>query len=284
MANEPLQRALRRFADAVAPERAKIDLAEAALLCAQDTYPDLDIRSQLDALEALAATLRHRLPADFSVTHRLVALNNYLFSELGFSGNADSYYDPRNSFLNDVIERKTGIPITLSILYLEIGQRLGLKLKGVSFPGHFLVKVRVSGGELVLDPFAGGRSLSEEDLRERLAQFTGPGSAKDLPLEDFLEAASPRQILARLLRNLKGIYLDAKEFDKALGVMNRLVILLPDVPEERRDRGAVYAHLECPRAAQDDLSHYARARPKADDAGTIAAQLAAVTIAAARLN
>ncbi len=280
MTNEPLQ----RFRDAVAPERVKIDLAEAALLCAQDTYPDLDIRSQLDTLEALAAKLRNRLPADFSVTHRLVALNNYLFSELGFSGNADSYYDPRNSFLNDVIERKTGIPITLSILYLEIGQRLGLKLKGVSFPGHFLVKVRVSGGELVLDPFAGGRSLSEEDLRERLAQFTGPNAAKDLPLEDFLETATPRQILARLLRNLKGIYLEAKEFDKALGVMNRLVILLPEVPEERRDRGVVYAQLECPRAAQDDLSHYASERPKADDAEAIAAQLAAVTIAAARLN
>ena len=280
MTNDPLQ----RFRDAVAPERVKIDLAEAALLCAQDTYPDLDIRSQLDTLEALAAKLRNRLPADFSVTHRLVALNNYLFSELGFSGNADSYYDPRNSFLNDVIERKTGIPITLSILYLEIGQRLGLKLKGVSFPGHFLVKVRVSGGELVLDPFAGGRSLSEEDLRERLAQFTGPNAAKDLPLEDFLETATPRQILARLLRNLKGIYLEAKEFDKALAVMNRLVILLPEVPEERRDRGVVYAQLECPRAAQDDLSHYASERPKADDAEVIAAQLAAVTIAAARLN
>ena len=280
MTNEPLQ----RFRDAVAPERVKIDLAEAALLCAQDSYPDLDIRSQLDALEALAARLRSRLPADFSVTHRLVALNNYLFSELGFSGDAETYYDPRNSFLNDVIERKTGIPITLSILYLEIGQRLGLKLKGVSFPGHFLVKVRVSGGELVLDPFAGGRSLSEEDLRARLAQFTDPDTAKELPLEDFLEAATPRQILARLLRNLKGIYLEAKQFDKALGVMNRLVILLPDVPEERRDRGLVYARLECPRAAQEDLSHYAAQKPRADDAESVAAQLAAVTIAAARLN
>ena len=275
---------LQRFRDAVAPERVKIDLAEAALLCAQDTYPDLDIRSELDSLEALAAKLRNRLPADFSVTHRLVALNNYLFRELGFSGNMDEYYDPRNSFLNDVLARKTGIPITLSILYLEVGQRLGLKLKGVSFPGHFLVKVRVTGGELVLDPYAGGRSLSEEELRERLAQFTDKDTAKELPLEDFLEPASPRQILARLLRNLKAIYLEAMDFDKALGVMNRLVILLPDVPEERRDRGLVFARLECPRAAQEDLSHYAALRPQADDAEQIAAQLAAAAIAAARLN
>ena len=275
---------LQRFRDAVAPERVKIDLAEAALLCAQDTYPDLDIRSQLESLEALAAKLRDRLPADFSVTHRLVALNNYLFRELGFSGNMDEYYDPRNSFLNDVLARKTGIPITLSIVYLEVGQRLGLKLRGVSFPGHFLVKVRVTGGELVLDPYAGGRSLSEEELRERLAQFTDKDTAKELPLEDFLEPASPRQILARLLRNLKAIYLDARQFDKALGVMNRLVILLPDVPEERRDRGLVFARLECPRAAQEDLSHYAAQRPQAEDAEPIAAQLAATTIAAARLN
>ena len=275
---------LQRFRDAVAPERVKIDLAEAALLCAQDNYPDLDIRSQLESLEALAAKLRDRLPADFSVTHRLVALNPYLFRELGFSGNMDEYYDPRNSFLNDVLARKTGIPITLSIVYLEVGQRLGLKLKGVSFPGHFLVKVRVTGGELVLDPYAGGRSLSEEELRERLAQFTDKDTAKELPLEDFLEPASPRQILARLLRNLKAIYLDARQFDKALGVMNRLVILLPDVPEERRDRGLVFARLECPRAAQEDLSHYAAQRPQAEDAETIAAQLAATTIAAARLN
>ena len=266
-----MDKTLQRFRDAVAPERVKIDLAEAALLCAQDTYPDLDIRSQLESLEALAAKLRDRLPADFSVTHRLVALNNYLFRELGFSGNMDEYYDPRNSFLNDVLARKTGIPITLSIVYLEVGQRLGLKLRGVSFPGHFLVKVRVTGGELVLDPYAGGRSLSEEELRERLAQFTDKDTAKELPLEDFLEPASPRQILARLLRNLKAIYLDARQFDKALGVMNRLVILLPDVPEERRDRGLVFARLECPRAAQEDLSHYAAQRPQAEDAEPIAA-------------
>ena len=224
------------------------------------------------------------MPPDFSTTPRLIALNNYLFRELGFAGNDNEYYDPRNSFLNDVITRKTGIPITLSILYLEVGTRLGLKLKGVSFPGHFLVKVRVTGGELVLDPYAGGRSLSEEELRERLAQFAGEQTAKTAPLEEFLEAATPRQILARLLRNLKAIYLEADETERALDVMNRLVILLPDVPEERRDRGMAFARLDCPRAAADDLGHYASERPRADDAAQVAAQLAAAAIAAARLN
>ncbi len=280
MSVDPLQ----RFRDAVAPERVRFNLAEAALLCAQDAYPDLDVRSTLTDIERLGTTLAQRLPTDFPATHRLLALNNYLFRELGFAGNQNEYYDPRNSFLNDVLARKTGIPITLSILYLEIGQQLGLKLKGVSFPGHFLVKLRVNGGELVLDPFAGGKLLSEDDLRQRLAQFAGEAAAKTLPLEDFLEPATPRQILARLLRNLKGIYLEAGDLERALGVMHRLVILLPDAPEERRDRGRVYARLECPRAAMDDLGHYAVARPAAEDAAQVAADLAAVTIQTARLN
>ena len=280
MSVDPLQ----RFRDAVAPERVRFNLAEAALLCAQDAYPDLDVRSTLTDIERMGTTLAQRLPTDFPATHRLLALNNYLFRELGFAGNQDEYYDPRNSFLNDVLARKTGIPITLSILYLEIGQQLGLKLKGVSFPGHFLVKLRVNGGELVLDPFAGGKLLSEDDLRQRLAQFAGEAAAKTLPLEDFLEPASPRQILARLLRNLKGIYLEAGELDRALAVMHRLVILLPDAAEERRDRGRVYARLDCPRAAVEDLGHYAAARPAAEDAAQVAADLAAATIQSARLN
>jgi len=279
-----LDQRLQRFRDAVAPERVSINLCEAALLCAQDAYPDLDVAGALRQIDELGEALKRRLPPDFSTTHRLLALNNYLFKELGFSGDNKNYYDPRNSFLNDVLARKIGIPITLSILYIEIGERLGLKLRGVSFPGHFLVKIRVSGGELVLDPYDNGRSLSEEDLRERLARFTGEQAAQDLPLEDLLESASPRQILARLLRNLKAIYLEAKDLDNALAVMNRLVVLLPDVPEERRDRGLVYAQLECPRAAADDLSQYARERPGAEDAEKVAAQLAAVTISAARLN
>jgi regulator of sirC expression with transglutaminase-like and TPR domain len=279
-----LDQNLQRFRDAVAPERVSINLCEAALLCAQDAYPQLDIADSMRRIDALAETLRRRLPPDFSTAHRLLALNNYLFRELGFSGDTDNYYDPRNSFLNEVLVRKTGIPITLSILYIEIGQRLGLKLRGVSFPGHFLVKIRVTGGELVLDPFDGGRSLSEEDLRERLARFTGEDAAQTLPLEDLLESAGPRQILARLLRNLKAIYLEAKDLDRALRVMNRLVLLLPEVPEERRDRGMVYAQLECPRAAADDLGFYARECPAAEDAEKVAAQLAAVTISAARLN
>ena len=126
--------------------------------------------------------------------------------------------------------------------------------------------------------------MSEEELRERLGQFAGEQAAKSLPLEDFLETASPRQILARLLRNLKVIYMEANDLARALAVMQRLVILLPDVPEERRDRGLAYARLECPRAAAEDLGHYASQRPHADDAAQVAAHLASATINAARLN
>lgn len=275
---------LTRFRDAVAAERLRIDLTEAALLCAQDAYPDLDIAAEKLAIRRLGETLARRLPSDFSITHRLIALNNYLFKELGFTGNSAEYYDPRNSFLNDVVARRTGIPITLAILYLELGSQIGLKLAGVSFPGHFLVKARVSGGELVLDPFAGGRSVSEDELRERLKPFAGVAGAKSLPIEEFLAAATPRQVLARLLRNLKAIHLEAAELERALAVMNRLVILLPDVAEERRDRGRLYARMDCARAAVEDLGHYAASRPDAADAGSVAAELAEQAIRAARLN
>jgi regulator of sirC expression with transglutaminase-like and TPR domain len=273
-----------RFRDAVAAERLRIDLTEAALLCAQDAYPDLDIAAERLAIRSLGETLARRLPPDFSITHRILALNNYLFRELGFTGNSVEYYDPRNSFLNDVVARRTGIPITLAILYLELGAQLGLKLSGVSFPGHFLVKARVSGGELVLDPFDGGRSVSADELRDRLKPFAGAAAARQLPLEEFLEAATPRQVLARLLRNLKAIHLEAEQFERALAVMNRLVILLPDVPEERRDRGRLYARMDCARAAVEDLGHYAGSRPDAADAATVAAELADQAIRAARLN
>ncbi|MFN0162287.1 MAG: SirB1 family protein [Burkholderiales bacterium] len=275
---------LERFRDAVSAERRRIDLTEAALLCALDAYPDLDVRGVRAEIDALADRLARRLPEDFSTTHRLIALNNYLFRELGFSGNVADYYDPRNSFLNEVLARRIGIPITLSILYMACGERLGLKLTGISFPGHFLVKARVNGGELVLDPFAGGRSLSEDELRERLGQVAGDKVSRDLPIAEFLEAASPRQILGRLLRNLKAIYLEKGDDQRALAVIHRLVILLPDAPEERRDRGQVFARLECPRAAAEDLGFYAAQRPHAADAAQIAAALAAVTVQAARLN
>jgi len=259
-------------------------LAEACLLIAQDAYPDVDVAHYLARIDALAATVQSRVAGDAFAEQKLVALNRHLFDELGFRGNALEYYDPRNSYLNQVLERRVGVPITLSILYMEIGRRVGLRLQGVSFPGHFLVMLRVTGGQLVLDPFCGGETQSESELRARLAQVLPQGEADALPLSQFLQAATPRQILARLLRNLKGIYLQSEEAQNMLEVMQRMVMVAPHAAEEVRDRGLAYYRLDCFRAALADLQDYLERRPDAPDADEIRGKAAALRLACARLN
>jgi regulator of sirC expression with transglutaminase-like and TPR domain len=272
------------FRTTLAQEEACLNLAEAAFLIAQDDYPGLDPGYYLAELDRLGSTLRTRLPSDFSPVHRLLALNRYLFVELGFHANDENYYDPDNSLLHMVLERRRGIPITLSIVYLEIGRRIGLNLAGVSFPGHFLVKLPVAEGELILDPYSQGKSLSEADLRRRLGELAHDIDPAQLPLRPFLEAASKREILARVLRNLKTIHLQNKTLDKALCAMNRLLIVNPDNAPEWRDRGLLYERLECCRAALDDIEHYIKLVPAAEDAAEMRERIAELRQRAARLN
>lgn len=249
------------------PEEA-LDLAEAALVIAQDEYPHLDISTYLRRLDELAQTVSARL-APNAPPESIIATMNYLFfKEEGFSGNTADYYDPRNSFLNEVLDRKLGVPITLSILYMEVGRRLGLPLEGVSFPGHFLVKLPLKQGEVVLDPYAGGISLSEEDLHQRLAQTYGEDHP-EVPLDRLLTSAGKKEILVRMLRNLKAIYSHTEEFSKALSMVNRILLIMPDLAEERRDRGLIYDRLECGHAALEDLQRYLESRPDAGDAEDI---------------
>jgi regulator of sirC expression with transglutaminase-like and TPR domain len=264
--------------------RENFSLAEACLLIAQDAYPDLDVVHYLSRIDAFAATVKSRLSSDAFAEQKVIVLNRYLFNELGFCGNVGDYYDPRNSHLNQVLERRTGVPITLSILYMEIGQRLGLRFQGVSFPGHFLVKLRVTGGQLVLDPFCGGEAQSESDLRARLAQALPQREADTLPLPQYLQAATSRQVLARVLRNLKGIYLHSEEAQNALKVMQRMVMVAPHAAEEVRDRGLAYYKLDCFRAALADLDDYLDRRPHAPDADEIKDKTAALRLVCARLN
>ncbi|OGA33124.1 MAG: hypothetical protein A3G80_13370 [Betaproteobacteria bacterium RIFCSPLOWO2_12_FULL_62_13b] len=264
--------------------RENFSLAEACLLIAQDAYPDLDVVHCLSRIDALAATVKRRLPSDAFAEQKVVVLNRYLFNDLGFSGNARDYYDPRNSYLNQVLERRIGVPITLSILYMEIGQRLGLRLQGVSFPGHFLVKLRVTGGQLVIDPFCGGETQSESDLRARLALVLPQREADTLPLPRFLQAATSRQILARVLRNLKGIYLQSGKAQNTLEVMQRMVMVAPHAAEEVRDRGLAYYKLDCFRAALADLQDYLDRRPNAADADEIRDKAAVLRLLCSRLN
>jgi len=278
-----------RFAELLARDEADLDLARACLMVAEDAYPGLDVDGYLGEIERHAARLRARLPANGDAESRVVALNGFLFDELGFHGNADDYYDPRNSYLNEVIDRRMGIPITLSILYLEIGRRIGLPLDGVSFPGHFLVRLRLRGAMLVLDPFTGGEAQSEADLRERLQRVIPAGESggvpvAELPLDPFLEAASKRQILARLLRNLKGIYREADQPQHLLAVLNRMRIVAPDAHGELRERGLLYQRLECFRAALSDLREYSALEPEAPDIEDVRAKLVELTARCARLN
>lgn len=273
---------LERFAELVSQEH--FDLAQASLMLAQDAYPDIDISGYMGQLDDFAVAIRRRVARDAFAEQKVLALNTYLFNEMRFSGNFDDYYDPRNSYLNEVIERRTGIPITLSIVYLEVGRRIGLNLKGISFPGHFLVKLSVKRGELVLDPFLGGEAQSEADLRQRLATMLPPAAVEKATLDQYLEAATPRQIVARVLRNLKNIYTHEGKLERALAVMHRMLLVVPESAEQLRDRGLLYHKLECFRPALSDLQNYLRRRPGAPDADEVHGKLVELRKACAHLN
>lgn len=276
--------AAEHWARIVAAPDENINLAEAALTIAAEEYRELDINAYLSQIDEMGATLRRRLWPDISTGDTLRALNHYLFDELGFSGNSADYYDPRNSFLNDVIERKLGIPITLSVLYIEVGRRIGLALHGVSFPSHFLVKCVVREGAIVLDPYAKGVSLGVEDLARRLKTWRN-GLEPDADLvKNMLATAGSREILARILRNLRGIYLDKSELTKALQASNRIIPLAPQVPEEYRERGKIYVELECFRAALADFRSYLLLKPDAADADEVQGKAMELEQRASRLN
>ena len=285
--------ALAPFAELLRREDAGIDLARACLQIAEDAYPGLDVEGYVGEIERFAKRLRARIAIGAGLEDRVIALNEFLFADLGFSGNTDDYYDPRNSYLNEVIDRRKGIPITLAVLYLEIGRRIELPLQGVSFPGHFLVRLPLRGGTLVLDPFSGGAPQSADDLRERLQRVIpralgvgepGGVAVADLPLEQFLEAASNRQILARLLRNLKGVYRERAKPERLLEVLNRMIIVAPEAAGERRDRGHVYHRLECWRPALQDFADYLEREPDAADQDEVRARVVELAERCARLN
>lgn len=270
--------ALQYFASLVA-EDSGFSLLEAAVAIAQDEYPRLDPQAVLAEIDALADKLKRRIPADAVALQRLRFLNRYFFKELGFAGNVNDYYDARNSYLHQVLATRRGIPITLALLYIEFASQIGLDARGVSFPGHFLVKLRMhtgsQQGEVVIDPFT-GHSLSREELDERLQPYRrqqGLEGDFDVPLGLFLQAAPARDVVARMLRNLKEIHRSAEDWPRLLAVQHRLVILLPDAWEERRDRGLAYAELGQLGMAADDVEAYLAHRPRADDGAALRERL-----------
>lgn len=255
----------------------QLNLGEAALLLAKIEYPDLNVSTYLQRFEEMANRVREKIVHQ-STPNMIIALNQVLFEEEGFFGNIDHYYDPKNSFLNDVLDRKTGIPITLAIIYLEVGQRLGLPLKGISFPGHFLVKLEMSAHSmLVLDPFLKGIPLSETALNQRLEEMQGKGRAGRIFLRQALQTASTQDILIRMLRNLKDIYLRSEQWTKLLPIMEQLLIINPELAEEWRDRGMLHQRLECARAAVSDYERYLSIEPYAVDSDFIEEQINQLT-------
>jgi regulator of sirC expression with transglutaminase-like and TPR domain len=261
------------YFSALVAEDDGLPLTETALSLAQDAYPDVDLQATLAEIDELVVRLRRRMPEEVDLMQKVGIMNRFFFRELGFAGNVNDYYDPDNSHLNVVLKRRRGIPISLAVLYLEIAEQVGIPARGVSFPGHFLLRVTTPEGEVMLDP-TNGKSLSEPEMVEMLEPFvTSAGDSISRALRMLLQPATQREIVARMLGNLKSIYLQTERWQRLLAVQQRLVILLPDSIEEVRDRGFAYARLDYLRPALEDLERYLGDRPDADDATVVESQL-----------
>ena len=277
LTNDPYK----EFRQAVDRMEADIDLGKAALTIATSDYPDLDINAYLSRIDGLATAVAARLGAEADVYRSIAALNFVLFEQQAFRGNREHYFDPRNSFLNEVLDRKTGIPISLSILYIEVAHRIGLSLQGVGFPGHFLVKYPGNNEEIVVDPFNRGEILSQQNLETMLYRLYG---GKIVFEPHLLETISKKQILRRMLNNLKIIYLRQNDLIKGLSIVERLMVLDQGAGEDLRDRGLIYLQLECFKQALEDLESYLRLAPHAEDAPAIRQQVTVLTRQVAQIH
>ncbi|MDY0021291.1 SirB1 family protein [Arenimonas caeni] len=262
----------------------ELPLLDTALLIARDEYPDLDPADYNAQVDTYAEALRPKLAGDVDLPSRLTAINRYLFDELGFAGNNNQYDDPRNSYLNEVVDRKLGIPISLAVIQIEVTRRLGLPLDGVSFPGHFLVRLPVDDGILVLDPFNKGRPVSAEELRERASPHLGGQAPDDSQLMQILAPASHRAILMRMLRNLKGLYQASADWERVARTADRLLKLAPNTAEALRDRGLAYRELGYAKGAREDLARYLQLLPEAEDTEQVREVLVDLAGEPTRLN
>ena len=251
-------------------------LLEAAISLAQDDYPDLDVQQVLGDVDQLMARVKRRLPPDAPVLQKLRVLNQFFFNDLNFGGNVNDYYDPDNSYLNAVLKTRRGIPISLGVLWLELAGSLGLNARGVAFPGHFMVKVNLPKGQVVMDPFT-GQSLSREELAERLEPFRQKSRLDDefeMPIGLHLQSAPPREIISRMLRNLKDIHRMQKDWQRLIAVEDRLIVLQPDAWPEYRDRGLAWAVQGQVARAVPDLEKYLARAEDAPDLDAVALRLA----------
>jgi len=244
------------------PER-DLDLARAALLVAKEQYPGLAVEQYLARLDQLAEEVKDRLADETAPLVVLEELTRTLYQRHSFRGNRDAYYDPRNSFLNDVLDRRVGIPLTLGIVLLEVGWRLRLPLEGVNFPHHFLVRFQGDAMALLIDPFDAGRARYEDQAQDLLDRVYG---GKVRLQESFLRRASKRDTLVRLLNNLKGIFLNSGDHARALGVVERLLILRPEGGDDHRARAVLLARLGQRQEAIDQLERWLASGARGDEA------------------
>ena len=263
-------------------EDERIDLVRAALTIAQTEYPDVDINAYCGRIEDLARRVKRLVPDLGDPSESIAALNRVLFEEEGFRGNGEDYYDPRNSFLNDVLERKLGIPITLAVVYMEVAHRVGFPLVGVGMPGHFLLKhYDVEGREILIDPFNRGSILTAKDCQRALDEIYGG----QMPLQpEFLMAVSRRQVLVRMLNNLKSIYLSVRNFRKALPIVDLILAIYPRSPEDVKQRALLRWSLGQTRGALADLDDYLKMSPDASDADEIRQTAASLRRMMATMN
>ncbi|ABG49958.1 conserved hypothetical protein [Trichodesmium erythraeum IMS101] len=252
----------------------KIDLAKAALYLALEDDKEFEPNKYLDALNTMANEVQETLPATLYPLQIIKSINNYLYNDLGFSGNTIDYYDLRNSCLNQVIERRTGIPITLSLVYLEIAKRINFPMVGIGMPGHFLIRPNFEEAGIYVDAFNKGEILFPQDCQEKLAKIYG----QPLKLQpQFLATVSNKQFLARMLTNIKGIYWSQNERLKAIAAIDRILLLFPNAVMEKRDRGVLYYQLDIWAKAREDLESYIVNLPQADDAEIIRKLLAKIS-------
>lgn len=255
---------------------AEFALLEAAVSLAQDEYPDISVQQVLGEVDQLLARLQRRLPLDAGPLQKLRLLNQFVYRDLNFAGNFNNYSDPDNSYVHVVLRTRLAIPISMAVIWLELAQGIGLKARGVSFPGHFMVKVNMTEGQVVIDPLT-GQSLSREELAERVEPYRSLASLVDeqeVPLGLYLQAAKPRDIIARMLHNLKEIHAVQEDWHRLITVQDRLIVLMPQAWPEYRDRGLAHAEAGHPGHALEDLETYLANAGVTNDRSAIAARAA----------
>ncbi len=281
MSKQPINNARAQFAEIVSRSDSEINLAEAALLIAAEEYPRLEVALYLEKLENFGERARERAETATNGAEIITSMNATLFDELGFQGNRENYYDPRNSFLNEVIDRRSGLPITLSVIYIEVARQIGFSIHGIGLPGHFIVGHFNPSENFFIDVFNGGRMLTDNALADLV---TGMSGGRIEFNSTHLLPVTKKQILTRMLSNLLSIYAGGQDYRRAISSIERILLLIPDSLQHIRDYGLLLAQVEKTNSAIEQLEKYLKQMPDAEDAETIREQIKKLKQARARLN